>query len=154
MKKKKTKVALLIGIVAMIIIGATVAWNIVFDYSKILKANWGFSIPSESRYSEIYSKDSGMSFHGDGIRYHIFSYKKEEAINEMVMWQSTEQSTVFCGSYSEAATERLDEIDVPLEKRPNYTECCYWYQTQNDHSEIIIFLDKGQKKLYFVELFL
>lgn len=154
MKKKKTKAALLIGSVAMIIIGATVAWNIVFDYSKILKANWGFSIPSESRYSEIYSKDSGMSFHGDGIRYHIFSYKKEEAINEMVMWQSTEQSTVFCSSYSEAATEWLDEIDVPLEKRPNYTECYYWYQTQNDYNEIIIFLDKNQKKLYFVELFL
>ncbi len=154
MKKKKTKAALLIGSVAMIIIGATVAWNIVFDYSKILKANWGFSIPSESRYSEIYSKDSGMSFHGDGIRYHIFSYKKEEAINEMVMWQSTEQSTVFCSSYSEAATEWLDEIDVPLEKRPNYTECYYWYQTQNDYNEIIIFLDKSQKKLYFVEIFL
>ena len=143
-----------IGIFAIIIIGAVFAWNSFSDYSRVLKANWDFALPSDSHYSEIYSQDSGTSFHGDGIRYHIFSYKENEPVEGMFLWQLTEQRTKFYNSYAEAADEWLDTINVPAAERPNYTECIYWYQSQEDGSEIIVFWDKDQNKLYIAESFL
>lgn len=150
MKKKKIITTLLIGIVIL----ATIAWNKFSDYSIILKMNWNFELPSDSHYSEIYSRDSGPSFHGDGIRYHIFSYKEKEPINDIFTWQSTEQKTKCYNSYSEATNQWLNQINVPTEKRPNYTECVYWHQLQDDNSEIIIFWDKTQSKLYIAEEFI
>ena len=127
------------------------AWNYFSDYARVLKANWDFSLPASSSYQEIYSQDSEASFHGDGIRYHIFSYKEPEEISKMFLWQTTEQKTIYYTSYSEAANEWLNEISVPFKDRPNYGECSYWYQAQDDNSEIIIFWDKNQYRLYIVE---
>ncbi len=156
MKKNKIMRLLSISIVVPIamIFGMIAAWNHLSDYARILKANWNFSLPSSSSYQEIYSQDSGASFLGDGIRYHIFSYKEASRIDEMVSWQTTEQSTRYYDSYSQAAEEWLNAIEVPLEERPNYGECSYWYQIQDDNSEMIVFWDKYQCRLSIVESFL
>lgn len=156
--KKRNKIFpfTLTGIIIflIVVIGIIFTWKSFEDYSKTLKANWNIELPSDSHYFEIYSQDSGASFHGDGIRYHIFAYKENEPISKMFEWQSEEHKTNCYSSYSEAANEWLNEIDIPSEERPNYTNCLYWYQSQDDNSEIIILWDKKQDRLYLVESFL
>lgn len=151
-KKKKILIALLIS--AAILIGAAAAWDQLSDYSIALKANWEFSLPSEARCSEAYSKDSGSSPHGDGIRYHVFVCKNADPVDEMFAWQTAERETVYHSSYSAAADEWFGKIDVPQKERPDYEKCSYWYQSQSDNSEIIVFWNKEQSKLYVIESFL
>ena len=141
-------------IVIIIVVGFSFLWNHFDDYSTALNANWGFRLPSKSNYSEVYRKDSGASFTGDGVRYHTFAYKEEQPIKEMFDWRISEGKTIFYSSYQEAAPEWLHSIDVPSEEFPNYSQCLYWYESQNDNSEIIILWDASSKKLYIVESFL
>lgn len=51
-------------------------------YTEIININWSIKLPNS--YKEIYSIDSGASFHGDGERYHIFEYTKEGDINQTI----------------------------------------------------------------------
>ena len=145
-----TAVLLLIAVV----VGIALAWNRNNDYSSVIHANWGFGLPSEAHYSEVYYKDSGASFHGDGIRFHVFSYKEEKPVEEMLAWSGKEEETIFSSSYREAVTEWLNSIDVPNEKYPDYSKCLYWYGSQNDNSEIIVLWDKSSMMIYVVESFL
>ncbi len=155
MKKKNKVIISVISIVVIaIIIGLSCIWNHMSDYSTTLNANWGFGLPSKSHYSEVYSKDSGASFHGDGIRYHIFSYKKAEPISEMFDWSNEDKKTIFSFSYEDAVTEWLNRINVPAEELPNYSECLCWYESQYDNSEIIVLWDSGKNRVYIVESFL
>lgn len=152
----KNKRLLVIGLVCIItlIVGMLLAWKYLTNYNSVLEANWKISIPSRARYSEIYSKDSGVSFLGDGIRYHIFSYKDPYCVEEMLSWESNEKETIYYGNYSNAVNAWLDTIDVPSEYRPDCSECLFWYHAQDDNSEIIILWDKGKNALYVVESFM
>jgi len=150
----KKKLVILAGVVIALIIVFFVLWNMNSDYSKILQANWNFEIPKEAKYSQSYTKDSGASFNGDGIRYHIFNYENEEYIENLFAWSSEEKATIFSSSFSEATTSWLKEIDVPVEYHPDYTKCLYWYQAQEDNSELIVCWDKVTKSLYIIESFM
>lgn len=138
----------------IIIIGLIIGWKSSSNYSTTLKENWDFTLPTESHYSQIYSQNSENNFHGDSIRYHVFSYQNDKPIENMFKWQSLEQKTIYYDSYHEAIHHWLNEIDVPLEKRPTNKDYLYWYQSQNNHNEIIVLWDKNQQKLYIVESFL
>ena len=155
MKSKKRKI-LSIVLVIIIVVSAIMffMWKHLTNYNTTLEANWEISIPSKASYSEIYSKDSGPSFHGDGIRYHIFSYKDHSYVKEMLEWKSDEKDTIFYGNYSNTVNVWLDTIAVPYEYRPDYSECMFWYDSQDDNSEIIILWDKENSYLYVVESFL
>lgn len=124
------------------------------DYGTVLRLNWGLSLPSSSHYTEIYEADSGPSFHGDGIRYHVFSYTKEKPIEKMISWQSEEQKTKWHSSYSKAVSAWLDQLAVPEDQLPDFTQCSYWYHSKEDFSEIILLWEKEQERLYVVESFL
>ena len=93
-------------------------WRVMSDYNRALNANWGFKVPWQSKYSESYKTDSGPSFHGDGLRYHVYSYKYEDFIDLMFAWAPVERETNYYDSYSEAVTEWLDDLEVPEEYRP------------------------------------
>ena len=153
-KKKSTIFIVIAGAILVLAAGLAVYWNYFSDYSNVLKINWGFSLPQEARYSDVYSQTSGASFNGDGIRYHVFSCENINPINEMFEWQLTERDTIYYDSYSAATDDCLNKINVPTKERPDYAKCTYWYQSQNDNSEIILFLNKEQGKLYVVESFL
>lgn len=151
MKKK----GIILSLAACIlIIGGCIGWRIFTDYSRVLNANWGISLPYKALCSEVYAKDSGASFHGDGIRYHVFSYKYEDYIDLMFAWSSNNNhKTLFHDSYSETAEEWLDELNVPDEWRPDYEKCYYWYKAQEDNSQLIIFWDNDANQLYIAEEF-
>ena len=147
MKKKR----LILAIAACLLIGIVSVFS---DYSRVIELNWGITLPWKARLTEIYNKDSGASFHGDGVRYHVYSYKYEDYIDLMFAWPPTEYPTNFYKTTSKAAEVWLDEIDVPTEERPNYTDCCSWHKSQKDNSEIIFFWDSEQNLLYIVENFI
>ena len=90
-------------------------WRVMSDYNRALNANWGFKVPWQSQYSEIYKTDSGPSFHGDGLRYHVYSYKYEDFIDLMFAWSPVERETNYYDSYSEAVTQWLNDLEVPEE---------------------------------------
>ena len=150
MKKKKT----LIIIAIILALAAICIANLLPPYSSTLKANWGISLPWQARLTEVYEQDSGPSFHGDGVRYHVFSYKFEDYIDLMFAWPPTEYPTNHYTATSKAAEAWLDEINVPAEHRPDYSACCSWHKSQEDNSEIIFFWDSERNHLYIVENFI
>lgn len=119
-----------------------------------MRGNWGISLPATAFCTEVYEKDSGSSFHGDGIRYHIYSYHSKDAIYSMVEWSSEERETLYYDSLSDAGKAWLGEIEVSEELHPDYENCVTWYDSQEDNSEIVIFWDKNEKKLYVIESFI
>lgn len=151
MKKKRIVLA---AVAVILIAGCCIGWKVFSAYSRVIEANWGITLPWKARLTEIYEKDSGASFHGDGVRYHVYSYKYEDYIDLMFAWPPTEYPTIYYGTTSEAAEAWLDEIDVPAEERPDYEKCSSWHKSQEDNSEIIFFWDSEQNHLYIVENFL
>ena len=123
-------------------------------YSTILKLNWNIVLPEEAKITEIYNDSEDSSFLGDGIRFHIFTYENEDIIEKMFNWSIEEKETLFYSSYSESINEWLNQTNVPTKYIPNYSNCRYWYNKQEDNSEIIVAWDKTENKLYIVESFL
>lgn len=150
-RKKRIIIIVLICVVLLLSI---IGWQVMNDYSRVLMANWGFELPAHARCRELYTKDSGPSFHGDGIRYHVFSYQYEDFIDTMFVWTGNDHATLYSGSLSEAAETWLDEIDVPEAWRPDYANCLYRYRSQEDNSEIVVFWYAEENRLYIVESFL
>ena len=147
---KKKVFAIAGGVIAAVIFAAVAAWWSA-DYSVTLKANWGFSLPLRAGYTEVYTADTGVSFLGDGIRYHVFSYKREEPIASMFVWTEEEGETRSYVSYCKAAETWLDELDVPTEFRPDYENCVYWYAIESGNCEIIVFWNEAEDTLVTLE---
>lgn len=124
------------------------------DYTKYINSNWKIKIPKKAKIQEIYSKTDEVNVLGDGVRYHIFSYKEEKYIKNLFEWTDKEKEIRHYSSYNEAITSWLEEINVPKEKYPNYTESLYWNDAQEDNSQIIIVWSKQENKLYIIESFL
>ena len=124
------------------------------SYSMVLKMNWGFQMPVKSNCVEIYENDTGDSFHGDGKRYHVFSCKSEDDVKAMFTWSSKENKTLYHSCYCEAVNGWLDEINVPDEQYPIFSQCLWWYDKQEDNSEIIVMWDSQEKKVYIAESFM
>jgi hypothetical protein len=59
-------------------------------YAYCMNLNWHLSLPETD--IEMYVKNSGASFTGDGIRYHILQYDKENAaiILNSFDWEASE----------------------------------------------------------------
>ena len=153
MDKKIVIVFIVIFIIIVFSLLGIIVYSNLTNYSNILKLNWNIELPKNS-IKEIYSANSDPSFHGDGIRYHIFSYKNEDKIKGLFSWSDEEKETIYYSSYSESVNNWLNKIKVSKENYPNYSNCKYWYNKQNDNSEIIILWDSKENKLYIVESFL
>lgn len=148
MKRKLLMAAVTLAILLAVIAATLALWG-KSDYNSVLQANWDISLPSAAKYDLIYTKDSGASFHGDGERFHVFTYLNQSPIEEMFQWKAEEDYS----SYSDEVDEWLDSIEVPAEHRPNYADCLYWHNKKSDGSEIIILWDQQGKLIYVTESF-
>lgn len=99
-------------------------------------------------------ENSGVSFTGDGIRYHILQYDEESAdiILKSFDWEAGELDSEL----ADKMEEWLDSIDVPLEDRPKQNE---WKHTtllrkEYNRDHLIMFFDEDTNQLYVVEYFL
>ena len=148
MKKKRILLVVLVTLISV----WTIYKSIVPSYASVLQANWGVELPIKALCKEVYKADTGPSFHGDGIRYHVFTYRYEDYIDLMFAWSGNlENETLFYQSYSEASDIWLDELDIPMEQYPDYDACFCWYKSEHDNSEIIIFWNPEINRLYIVE---
>lgn len=147
---KKKKILLLIVIVLVSV--WTIYRAIIPSYSSVLEANWGIELPTKALCKEVYEADTGPSFHGDGVRYHVFSYRYKDYIDLMFAWSGNlENKTLFYESYSKAVDIWLGELGIPQEQYPDYDSCFCWYKAEHDNSEMIIFWNPDINRLYIVE---
>ena len=148
MKKKRILLVVLVTLISV----RTIYKSIVPSYASVLEANWGVELPIKALCKEVYKADTGPSFHGDGIRYHVFTYRYGDYIDLMFAWSGNlENKTLFYRSYSEASDIWLDELDIPEEQYPDYDACFCWYKSEHDNSEILIFWNPEINRLYIVE---
>ena len=99
-------------------------------------------------------KDSGASFTGDGIRYHILQYDEESA--DIIIKSFDREAGELDSELADKMEEWLDSIDVPLEDRPKQKE---WILTtllrlEYNRDHLIMFFDEDTNQLYVVEYFL
>ena len=145
--KKRT---LTIAVILIVILTCIGILKLFPSYASTIKSNWDISLPIKAVLTETYEKDSGASFHGDGVRYHVFSYKYEDYIDLMFAWTPNEHKTNFYPTTREATEAWLDEIDVPAEERPDYEKCFSWSKSKDDNREIIFLWDNELNKLYII----
>ena len=114
-------------------------------YGGVLRANWGLRLP-ENR--EVYASDSGESFFGDGVRYHVFACDAEK----LKPWRGAEEPP----DRIMQATALLDELEVPAEHRPDWERCAVWYAAgENDQrDELLLFWNREAGLLYVLEQFM
>lgn len=77
--KNKKLYKIIIPIFIAIILIIIILFKLFTSYSFTLYLNWGVKIPLSIDYSITYEKDSGESFHGDGVFYDVLSYENEKA---------------------------------------------------------------------------
>lgn len=150
---KRLKLCLLALIICFGLCGCEgIGFTSIRRYADCMNTNWHLNLPETD--VEIYVKNSGVSFTGDGIRYHILQYDEESAdiILKSFDWEAGELDSEL----ADKMEEWLDSIDVPLEDRPKQNE---WKHTtllrkecNSDH--LIMFFDEDTNQLYVVEYFL
>ena len=154
MKKKSKILIFLILLILIVAVVINIGKALIPSYEEMYKGSWGFSFPSNLKYAEIYEKDTGSSFHGDGYRYHVYTYEVEDGIAEMVEWHNTEGHTKYFPSYYEAVENWLTEIKAEKEQYPIYENANYYYQWREDNSELILIWNSQEKKIYILESFM
>lgn len=75
---KRLKLCLLALIICFGLCGCEgIGFTSIRRYADCMNTNWHLNLPETD--VEIYVKNSGVSFTGDGIRYHILQYDEESA---------------------------------------------------------------------------
>lgn len=140
MGRKTTRaVSALLGLLAALLLAGC-------SERDAIRINWGLKLPSGGEL--VYEANSGSSFHGDGIRYHVFRYQEGARLAEFLPWEEPSVNR------AEKAEGFLDEIQVPVEERADFAVCLCWYDRQEDNSELYVFYDEETGTLYVVESFL
>lgn len=124
------------------------------SYLSVIQTNWGLPFPEEAQWTQVYQTDSGPSPHGDGWRYHVYSYEQEDTVAAMLPWTRETGETVFSESYADACEAWLDEIAVPADQRPDYENCRVFYAVQDDHSQLLIYWNVDMQTLSVAEFFI
>lgn len=151
MKRWLVPILLCLVIVAA---GLQLVWMQLTDYGRVLRINWGIALPKGAGCRQVYSAETEQSFLGDGLRYHVFSCRDGEAADGMLSWLPAPVRTKYSGSAADAVQCWLDALDVPAEQRPDLSGCRIWYDSQPDHSEILVLWDETAARLYVAESFL
>ena len=148
LKKKNCYLRLIVSIIGIITVIMFITSAIITKeqnrYYHYINVNWNLDLPRN--YEEIYYKDSGPSFNGDGERYSIFRYKNLEEINVAVDWKEKNSSI------ETNVVNILRKLKVPEEYYPNYnSNCKYYCYIEEDNSKICMILDINLNKIYIVE---
>lgn len=149
MKKK----AVIFAAVMIVCIAAAVVIAHFLSYSYTLKVNWNVEIPSG--YDELYAYSTESS-HGDGVRYHVFRYngsRSAEKLDTMFLGMA-DLDTEVNHDVTELVGGWLEEIAVPTEAYPPYSDCACITAKQNDGSQLVLLWNSAEKTLYIAEKFM
>ncbi|MEG6567795.1 hypothetical protein V6B95_12645 [Thermoanaerobacterium saccharolyticum] len=107
--------------------------------------NW--SIKLTSTYKEVYSKDSGPSFHVDGERYHIFDFKSSDDIELSLKWNDGNNTSI-----ESAINHVLNSLTIPNEYMPDLNlNINIILKKKEDFSAIYLVFVPDAKRLYVIE---
>ena len=124
-------------------------------YAPVLRANWDLTLPGSCR--EAYEADSGESFQGDGLRYHVYACEDTGTLAAALEdWSEHAGQRADGSQLAEKAEAYLTELSVPAEERPAYENCLCWFKAGEDDSrdQILLILDKEAGRLYVMESFM
>lgn len=143
MKKAFKFIGALLSFIIVITVVLYVQMN--EKYIKIIDMNWSIKLPDLCK--ETYYIDSGASFHGDGERYTIFQYARENEINQSVNWENNKNKSI------ETKIDKiLSTLNIPKENIPDFKSNYKYYATQkDDSSKIYLIFITNTKKLYVIE---
>lgn len=113
------------------------------SYLEVVRLNWGIELPKDG--NEIYSTDSGPSFHGDGVRFHIFQYNHELTFPD----RETETSSI------ENVSALLTQLAVPLEHRPDldHVTLVELHAKKDQRNTLYLLYDTEEQRLFILENF-
>ncbi|MCX7883623.1 MAG: hypothetical protein N2448_01105 [Caloramator sp.] len=115
------------------------------SYTSIINLNWSIKLPKP--YKEIYSVESGASFHGDGQRYHVFEYKNKNDIENKLNWTDTKNPDI-----ESKIDTILDSLNVANTNRPDFDKKYkYYFKVKEDNSKIYLIFYDDIGKLYIIE---
>lgn len=117
--------------------------------SFTFERNWDLELPKDLH--EVYHKDTGSSFHGDGTFYTIYQINNTDSIESLVDWSDVSSPTRLTDSYDDFATQCLDELNIPSDERINLEQCQYYYQVKDDGSELLLVYNPETDYLYIIE---
>lgn len=117
--------------------------------SFTFERNWDLELPKDLH--EVYHKDTGSSFHGDGTFYTIYQINNTDSIESLVDWSDVSSPTRLTDSYDDFATQCLDELNIPSDERINLEQCQYYYQVKDDGSELLLVYNLETDYLYIIE---
>lgn len=117
--------------------------------SFTFERNWDLELPKDLH--EVYHKDTGSSFHGDGTFYTIYQINNTDSIESLVDWSDVSSPTRLTDSYDDFATQCLDELNIPSDERINLEQCQYYYQVKDDGSELLLVYNLETDYLYVIE---
>ncbi|MBN7573397.1 hypothetical protein C1H57_05250 [Clostridium sp. 2-1] len=133
-------------LIVVILISVFLYIQINKPYTEVIDINWSIKLPDS--YKEIYSIESIASVHGDGERYHIFEYTKEDDIDQSLNWESNKDKSI------EAEIDKvLSGLNVPKENMPNFQSDYKYYieKKDSDSSKLYLIFMTDTKKLFVIE---
>lgn len=148
-KKSRTRLNQVI-VLSLIVIIALV--GVVFDFytymseymnvAKTFELNWGIVLPSD--FKEEYAVNTGVSFHGDGERYSVYSGMSfltslEDSKNELL---------------EEEVNNLYNALNISEEYRINFAHQYSWkkiYQKDDERNYLYCIFDEETKRFYFYE---
>lgn len=115
-------------------------------YIESIHREWGVSLPLAEW--EVYNEDTKSSFGSDGVRYHVFRYQEEDAIQKAVSWHRGRNSLV-----EQKIDALLRDLDMEKEYRMNFDREYQYFTLMNRGSSTELFLlyFPEQKRLSVVE---
>lgn len=118
-------------------------------YERIINLNWDLDLPRSSGC--LYETDSGSSFHGDGLRYHVLEYADGSGLAEALAEQAEEVLPADC-----PAAEIWEPLSVPAKWRPDVTSCRCFTKTHptDSRNALWLLLSADGTRLYAAESFL
>lgn len=148
--KKNIITIIIVSLVITIITVGSIIYNYIKEntiYSNIIEANWGVEL--SKNYDELYAKDSGESFLGDGQRYHVFKFKDPEGLN-------IDKRLSLKNNKDEILEENIEEIlkklSVTKENYPDFNKAySYYLKTDEDSSKLYMVNFKDSNTLYVIE---
>ena len=117
-------------------------------YEKTIALSWDLELPKS--VGCLYETDSGESFHGDGLRYHVLEYAPDSGLAEALEQQTTELSPADC-----PAADIWEALAVPADWQPRPEICrCFTRDHPSDpRNELFLLLSADGKRLYVAESF-
>lgn len=139
--KKEYKFIILIILIILVIY----IYRHLFIYSYTLNRRWNLKLTSN--YEETKLVRESDKYIGKGISYRVFKYDSIDKNTWNIKFSKKDSSTKYYSKYSECIDDYLGYIGIDKFKCSN---CSYYYKNM-DNNELILVLDKKNKKLYIIE---